>query len=71
MSINFEADVLDVDSRQTYLRSLGRPGHPTIIRLWTGRLLVRLGRWLEGRRPEEIIRPAPAGPLPRLASGHR
>lgn len=71
MSINFEVDVLNVASRQKYLRSLAQPGHPTIVRLWTGRLLVRFGRWLEGRRPEELVKPVPTGPMPRLAGGHR
>lgn len=70
MSINTEAETLDIASRQQYLRSLAKPGHPTVVRLQTGRLLVRFGRWLEGRRPEETSRPAPVGPLPRLAGGH-
>lgn len=71
MSINLQAEMLDIDERQRYLRSLARPGRPTVVRLWTGRHIVRLGRWLEGRRSEEISKPAPVGPLPRLAGGHR
>ncbi len=71
MSINFEADLLDVAGRQNYLRSLARPGQPSRARLWTGRQLVRFGRWLEGRRPEDPRSPAPVVPLPRLAGGHR
>jgi hypothetical protein len=71
MSINIEADMLDITGRQRYLRSLARPGQPSLARLWVGHQLVRLGRWLEGRRPEEPLAPAPIGSLPRLAGGHR
>lgn len=71
MSINLEADALDISERQRYLRSLARPGHPTVVRLWAGRQFVRVGRWLEGRRPEEAVGPASIGSLPRLAGGHR
>lgn len=71
MSINLEADLLDVAGRQRYLRSLARPGHPSGVRQLAGRTLVRFGRWLEGRRPEEVVRPVPISPIPRLAGGHR
>lgn len=71
MSINLQAEMLDINERQRYLRSLARPGHPTVVRLWAGRHFVRFGRWLEGRRPEEPRSPAPVGPLPRLAGSHR
>jgi hypothetical protein len=70
MSINFEADLLDVTARQLYLRSLARPGQPSLARQQAGRLLVRFGSWLEGRRPDDR-RHAPVGPVPRLAGGHR
>ena len=71
MSINMEADMLDVAARQRYLRSLARPGYPSHIRRWTGHQLVRFGRWLEGRRSEETSGPIPVGSFPRLAGGHR
>jgi hypothetical protein len=71
MSINVQAEMLDIADRQRYLRALAHPSHPTVARLWAGRQLVRFGRWLEGRRPEEAVRPASIGSLPRLAGGHR
>jgi hypothetical protein len=71
MSINLEADLLDVAGRQRYLRSLAKPVHPSRVRLWTGHQLVRFGRWLEGRRSEEVTGPVPVGTLPRLAGGPR
>jgi hypothetical protein len=70
MSINLEADMLDITARQQYLRSLARPGLPSPVRQQVGHLLVRLGQWLEGRRAEEFA-PASFGPAPRLAGGHR
>lgn len=71
MSINLEADLLDIAGRQQYLRSLARPGEPSLARLWIGHQLVRFGRWLEGHRPEEPRSPASIGSVPRLAGGHR
>lgn len=71
MSINLEADLLDVSARQQYLRSLARPGHPSIVRQQAGRLIIRFGHWLEGRRPDERAQATPLRPIPRLAGGHR
>ena len=71
MSINLQADVLDVAARQRYLRSLAGPSNPSAVRLWIGHLLVRIGSWLEGRRPEDTVTTASLGTVPRLAGGHR
>jgi hypothetical protein len=75
MSINLEADLLDIAARQRYLRSLARRGpvlgQPSIARQQLGRSLVRVGVWLEGRRIEERPSVASLGPVARLAGGPR
>ncbi len=76
MSIMIELETLPqaVEYRQQYLRSLARPAGSLAgetFRQRTGQALVRFGRWVEGRRPDEsaTILPSLKAASPRLAGG--
>ena len=77
MMLEMEVMPQVVEQRQAYLRSLAGHGpyelHPEPFRRRAGRTLVRLGVWLEGRRPDERVEaflPLPAV-QPRFAGGAR
>lgn len=57
--LEIEAMPQVVEQRQMYLRSLAGHGpyelRPEPLRRRAGRTLVRLGVWLEGRRPDERV----------------
>lgn len=63
--IEIEAMPQMIEARQVYLRSLAAHSPVTVphgpVRQRAGRLLVRLGRWIEGCRPEVALDPSVAG----------
>ena len=76
MSVMIELETLPevVEARQQYLRSLAHPAGGIAgetFRQRTGLAMVRLGRWVEGRRRDETpnILPSLNAASPRLAGG--
>jgi hypothetical protein len=76
MSTFFELETFPqlVESRQQYLRSLAHPAGSVgddSLRQRVGHTLVRLGRWVEGHRPDDAatILPSLQAASPRLAGG--
>jgi hypothetical protein len=73
----FELETLPpiVEQRQVYLRSLAGHGpyevEPESFRQHAGRVLVRFGRWVEGRRSDDAatILPPLSSSTPRLVGG--